>query len=734
LIKLPLDPKESKKRQRERWLILGFAILFLVLTITEIRLSKQSTSLPFVNSIFFFGLLNVNIVIFGALLWLIFKNVGKLFFERRSRILGASLKTKLVVAFIGFSAIPTVVLFIISSLYINSSFDKWFSLKVQNTLQSSLDIARQYYVTAEASSSHFARLLGNRVGKQFPNLKSPAVARELARLQDEMNLDGVELYTGPLDPVLAFEHNLIRTQYPGALVRLTLERLETAFQGKAFTYTQSLGTTDLVRSTAPIRDKSNPSGVVGVIVVSSVIPVNLSARADEISHVVKDYKETNPLRYPIKTTYTVILVLITVLIIFAEIWLGLYLARELTVPIERLVRAADEVGRGRLNFKIEKSGHDEIAVLVDAFNRMLGQLGDAQTSLEQRSAQMEAVLTQIDAGVLQVDAAGHLVTVNAAASRILGFETPNDKPQFKEALTGPTLQPLAEVLENALKGGRPEELISSWTPKVDDQVKNLVASATPLSEGGTIWGAVAVIDDLTQVVKGQREMAWREVARRIAHEIKNPLTPIKLSAQRLQRKLQGLPGKEGELLQECTATIISQTDELKELVNEFSNFARLPELNASPNSIPPVLEEVAQLFRTAHPDVFFHLKFDPALRPFTFDRDQIKRAITNLVNNSIAAMRSSPKSRVPEIFLEGALDEDQTRVKITVKDNGPGMNAEIQERAFEPYFSTKSEGTGLGLAIVKKIVNDHGGYIKLTSREGVGTTFVIELPIPAKNA
>ena len=226
-------------------------------------------------------------------------------------------------------------------------------------------------------------------------------------------------------------------------------------------------------------------------------------------------------------------------------------------------------------------------------------------------------------------------------------------------------------------------------------------------------------------------MAWREVAKRIAHEIKNPLTPINLSAQRLQRRLRDLPGKDGQLLQECTHIIIQHTDELKDMVNEFSNFARIPEISPTPQQLNQLIQETLQLYSSAHPELHFIIKLEPLLPVFELDKEQMRRVLMNLLDNAISAVKLGGK--LPgRIGIETHYNEVLDRAALIVTDNGPGMNEEVQDRAFEPYFSTKSEGTGLGLAIVKRIINDHGGYIRVTSNTDAGssqgTTFHIDLP------
>jgi two-component system nitrogen regulation sensor histidine kinase NtrY len=727
-----LEQLELRKRRRERMIIIGLALSFMLLTLVEFRLGKISSTLPFVNSIFFFGLINFNIVILVGLLWLIFKNVGKIFFERRSRILGSRLKTKLVTAFIGFSIIPTLTVFTISALYINQSFDKWFSLKIQNTLQSSLEITNLYYKKEESLSTHFADLIAKQLHSSIVSARKKPDATLQAQLEQLRSLyavNSVEIYFDPLEEPLLLMDPESRINNPFAYVRLSLDRLRQGFQGNKVSFIQTSGHADLVRSAAPIVDYTS-GRVRALVVVNALIPVNLTSRAGQIAHTAEDYQDLNPLKYPIKTTYFIILILITLLIIFAEIWLGLYLARELTVPVERLVTAAREVGKGRLDITIEKTGNDEIATLVESFNSMTADLRNNQATLRQRTRQLEAILSNIATGVILVDQAGKILILNDSARTLLdlGDRAATNEP-IETLFSSESYAPLLKALKSSIDENARNNREASWTGKVNGEIRNLTAISSSLRDKGQIWGGVTVIDDVTVLVKGQREMAWREVAKRIAHEIKNPLTPIKLSAQRLQRRLQNLQGKDGQLLQECTQVIIQHTDELKEMVNEFSNFARMPEVNPSPNQLNELIQETMQLYLSAHPEIHFITKLEPGLPMINLDRDQMKRVILNLIDNGISAIKSHTRASPGRIEVETHYNEMLEIAALTIRDNGPGMSEEIQERAFEPYFSTKSEGTGLGLAIVKRIINDHGGYIRLSSTPNVGTAFMIELPM-----
>ncbi len=732
----PLDPREKRKRRREGLIIALLGLVFVGLMVAEFRLTKVSSSLPFVNSIFFFGLLNVNIIILIALIWLVFRNIGKLFLERRRKVLGSSLKTKLVVSFLAFSIIPTLVLFVISAAYINTSFDKWFSIKIQNTLQASLEITHTYYRNTERTAMHFAEHLAGSI----PKHAGKDLAAYLENERSLLALDAVEYYADPLGRRMLSRRAAGEDQAP-EYPRLPLDILDRAFSGESVPVVQHIGSGDLIRCLAPVKASGQ---VVGAVVVSAYIPVSLVNKVDEIANVFDDYRETNPLKYPVKTTYFVILVMITLVILFVAIWIGLYLARELTVPVERLVRGAQAVGSGDLDVKIGSTGHDEIAVLVDSFNKMTADLKDnrarlmhTSADLERRRIQLEAILANIGTGVIAIDAEGRVTNFNRAATAILETEVGEVlNKHYAEVLTGES-RPLAELIlqtleiapQRAVSGGRIEAQASQWNHRgADGTSRMLSAVASPLKESSTRWGAVIVIDDMTHLIKGQREMAWREVARRIAHEIKNPLTPIKLSAQRLQRRLGDYGGRDGSLLQECTDTIIRHTDELKEMVNEFSNFARFPEVSPAPNSLNKIIQETLQLYQQAHAEIEFKVSLHAQVPIFEFDRDQVKRVLINLVDNAVAALGEAPASRPRIVSISTHFNEQLQMAMVEVADNGLGMTDEVKGRVFEPYFSTKSGGTGLGLAIAKRIINDHDGFIRVYSTEGEGTKFLIELP------
>ncbi|MBI3542552.1 MAG: HAMP domain-containing protein [Deltaproteobacteria bacterium] len=744
-----LDPREAAKRQREKLLILGVTVLVVLTTYFEVRLSNLSNRLPFVNSIFFFGLINFNVILLMVLVGLVFRNIGKLFLERRRKILGSRLKAKLVIAFLSFTIIPTVILFLISSLYINASFDKWFSLKVQNTLQATLDITQTYYKNMNRIAQHMASQFSGELREKYGQDKfRPRALKSYVQHNVELpTVDGIEVYTDPLDErVVASTHvenGATVTDPESALPRLPLDVLTKAFAGETVSLVQHMAGSDLIRAVAPIMDRRSGK-VYGAVAVTFIIPVSIVNKVDEISSVFQDYRDVNPLKYPMKSTYFIILIMMTLLIIFVSIWIGIYIARELTVPLERLVQATQRIRGGNLDFEVINPGNDEIATLTGSFNDMTAELKRHRVELEatnralaEKRAYVEAILNNVAGGVISVESNGTIATVNASAAKLLGQASEQLVDRNIAEVFDAATSPLPALFADSVK--RAEQGLmtplrrqfahggSQGADSGEEASSELMATATPF--GG---GIVFVIDDMSNISKAQREAAWREVARRIAHEIKNPLTPIKLSAQRLQKKFASHHSAEAAIFRECTDTIIKNVDELKDMVNEFSEFARFPSANPSPQKLNEALREVVVLYEEAHRSVNFIFQPESRLPLVDVDRDQLKRVVINLLDNAVAALQNGVGSKLPPpkiIKVRTHFNELLRIAAIEIEDNGPGMTDTVRSRLFEPYFSTKTNGTGLGLAIVKRIISDHQGFIRVTSAPGEGTKFTIELPV-----
>jgi two-component system nitrogen regulation sensor histidine kinase NtrY len=367
---------------------------------------------------------------------------------------------------------------------------------------------------------------------------------------------------------------------------------------------------------------------------------------------------------------------------------------------------------------------DEIGMLVQSFNQMTGDLQTNRMELEQRKKYMEIVLKSVAAGVISIDENGMITTINTSAEQMLevkGEEVLEKK--FSDVLAPEVVERMEELLRE-LRSSRKDAIRKQITVNLKGKILSLLINMTPLKdEEGKPLGVVAVFDELTQLIRAQRMAAWREVARRIAHEIKNPLTPIQLSAQRLRKRYLETLKDDGTVFDECTRTIVKQVEELKKMVNEFSNFARMPASDPTPNHLNEVIQETLVLFQEAHKNV--HFQFVPHDLPIlNIDRDQMKRVMINLVKNSLAAI-----DKEGEVLIRTDYDSQKQVVRLEVSDDGCGIPDEDKGRMFEPYFSTKKSGTGLGLTIVNAIISDHNGYIRVRDNGPKGTTVLIELPV-----
>ncbi|PWU13840.1 MAG: PAS domain-containing sensor histidine kinase [Bdellovibrio sp.] len=726
---------ESRKRKREVIAVFFLATLFFSLTWFEVRLFQISHQLPFVHSIFFFGLVNFNIILLLLLLFLIFRNVVKVFVERRGRIFGSSLKAKLIAAFVAFSFIPTTLIFLTSVFYINSSFEKWFSVKMGGVLKSSLEVTNAYYFNAKKRNYHFA----HEIAGQLRHVSDPArIKKKLEALQKLYALDALEYYPSLFGRrILAVSDDETIPVVPKAPIEFLDKGIRSQVDGSVI---HQFGEGNLVRVIVPVEEGRNR----GAVIVSSFVPMSLISKMNDISNAYDEFRDVNPLEYPLKSIYLIMLVLMTLVVLLAATWFGFYLAKQLSVPLVQLGRATKRIAGGDYAPVEIITGSEEIASLVDSFNQMTLNLSNSEREvleanihlrrtlgdLDKHNRYIEVVLGSVSAGVISVDRQGIITTLNKRAGELLHI--PPDRfigRSVRELLTLEYFRIFADLLKS-MQEHRIESIQKELTLDIQGESTPFQMTLSILkSDQGEDIGKILVFDDMTPIVSAQRAAAWSEVARRIAHEIKNPLTPIKLSAERLQRKF-------GEQIQdpafkECTSMIVTQTEGLKNLVNEFTQFARLPQAKPVLGDLNHVIAETLPLYTSSHPQVKMRFEPDPHLPKFKFDQDQLRRVLVNLFDNAIAALNQEPTK---EVLVQTRFDRDLRILKVNVVDNGCGIPPAQRARVFEPYFSTKDGGTGLGLAIVKRIVEDHNGFIRALPNSPRGTRMVIEMPIPAGEA
>ena len=720
-----LRSEERKRRRREGWVIFAATLMILLFAYSEVFLPGLPADYGFFGNAAVFLLFNLNILLLVLVVFLVARNLLKLVLDRRRRILGSRIQIRLVLAFVCIALAPTVTLYVLAESFVTRAVDKWFDSQVVNALRNSLDITETYYENSANNALFFARQLSQRIGGE--DLFEPGKLDELKRLiedkQKEYDLGTVEIYRPDGAAVVKAFNDQVPT---GVTVGPQADFLKGALRGLETTRVQPLGEGDVLRGAVPVYGGGRR--IIGVVVVDYFVPQSISRKAQQISRSYEEHKELAVLKEPVKRTYITTLLLITLTMIFAATWFGLALAKGITVPIRQLAEGTHEVAQGNLDYRIDPSGDDEVGTLVDSFNRMTEDLKHTHSELDRRRHYMETLLANITAGVVSVDRDGRVNIVNKAAEMTLGIRASEAlHRRYDEVLQTPGLQPLLDVIRD-VQGSVGLERDIRITGR-DGALTLMVAAATLQDDQGNTLGAMAFMEDVTEIQKVQRVEAWREVARRIAHEIRNPLTPIQLSAQRLRKRYGNLPDGDGAVLDKCTSTIIRQVEELKTLVNEFSNFARLPTARLVPDDLNAVVREALVLFREGHREVEFDFFEDAAIPPVELDRDQIKRILFNLLDNAVASLDGAGRVEVVTRF-----DEAFDMVRLEVADEGGGIAQEDRGRIFEPYYSSKEDGTGLGLSIVGTIVADHRGYIRVRENRPRGTRFIIELPAAAPAA
>jgi two-component system nitrogen regulation sensor histidine kinase NtrY len=714
---------ESRRRRNELLIIGIISILIVILTTLETKIPAVGEIVPVGNNIIIFTLININIILILLLIFLVIRNVVKLIFERKREVLGSKLRTKLVAAFVSLSLIPTVLLFIVAVGFITNSVDHWFRVPVENSLQGSLEVAQTYYRDFASKMVASAQQISKHLTRQRP----PGSEGSLTFYKGQLETKRQEYQLSALGFVLKDGGQMVKAEDP-ALKEVSFlppkELVAAGLGGKEASKILPVGEGEMITGVAPVFASADKGEVLGVVMAAHFVPKSLTARMNEISQAFIEYKQLKIRKKPIKTSYKMALLMVTLLIVFLATWFGFHLAKDITVPIKELAEATHRIAAGDLTFRIQIKAADEIGMLVQSFNQMTKDLQLNRLEREQRKNYMEIVLKNVAAGVISLDERGVITTINTSAEQMLEVkpEAVLEK-KFSEALAAEHVAQL-ETLLNELKASRKDTLRKQITVNVNGRSLSLLVNLTALKdEEGKPLGVVAVFDELTQLIKAQRMAAWREVARRIAHEIKNPLTPIQLSAQRLRKRYLGMLQDDGTVFDDCTRVIVKQVDELKKMVNEFSNFARMPASDPTPNHLNQIIEETLVLFQEAHKNI--HFQFTPHDVPvFNLDRDQMKRVMINLIKNSLSAIEKEGEIRIRTHY-----DPRLQIVRLEVSDNGSGIPEEDKGKLFEPYFSTRKSGTGLGLTIVNAIIADHNGYIRVRDNHPRGTTFQIELPV-----
>ena len=722
-----------KKRRLELTIILITIFVIAVLIFFEIHLSRQENILPISNNVLIFGLININIILILLLIFLIVRNVVKLVFERRHGILGSKLRTKVVAAFVGLSLIPTAILFLVAINFFLFSMENWFSIAVGDALNKTVEVAQVYYQQTADNAKYYAKQISSDITKnRLYDLEREAYLKDLIdQRQNNYKLGLLEVSFNNQNRKLYAKDPENPKIMP---MPLTPKMLEEVFTSQGISAVHSSDTGDVISGVVPIYSYLSPAEVIGVVAVSYNIPKGMVDNLGIISKTSDHYKQITMLKNPMKFSYIITLFTVTLLVIFSATWFGLVLAKGITVPIQDLAEATDRVARGELDHQINIVANDEIGILVESFNKMTKDLKknkegleQANIDLEQRRKYMEIVLGNVSAGVVSIDDNDVITIINKAAEVMLDIKTEKVLNRKYQEVIIPEHQVVVDELYKELKENGKNFIERQMELMLKGKVLTILMTVTLLSDDeGNYMGLVVVFEDLTQIRKAERAAAWREVARRMAHEFKNPLTPVQLSAQRLQKRYGDSLGDNGAVFHECTKTIIEQVEVLKNLVNAFSRYARLPVTNPVPGNLNEVISNSVVLFQDAHKDVCFDFQKEPDIPTLNIDSEQIKRVMINLLDNAVAAV----KTENGHIIVRTSYDKVHKKAKVEVADNGYGVPYSYKAKIFEPYFSTKRSGTGLGLAIVSSIISDHHGHVSVKDNSPSGTIVAFELPVP----
>ncbi len=729
---------------RPVWIVLLLLIPCLALTFYYAQYTlpgsvDSDTLLPSPSYAFVLLLLNIDLIGLVVLTLLLSRNLIKTYFERRHRLLGAGFRTKLIASFIGFSLIPTVLLAVVASGLVNKAVDVWFNNQIDQVLKDSYEVARMHHANTIAVAMNSARAIAREIFREdmLVHEQRDLLVAAMVRKREEHNVAGVEVFSEKMETLT----KAVDPEVPTAVLDQPIGQLVLqVLKGRQeLTSVQEAETGRLIRAGVPILSNVRRGGIDGVVVVDAYVPESLLVKMETIAQQFAEYKEVKAMKNPIKAGAYLFVAVITVLILFGATWFGFYVARGITVPIHRLAEATEAVAQGDLNVKIKVKAADEIGTLVDSFNRMTSDLRaskliaehanasllQSNLELDRRHAYTEAVVDTIAAGVLSIDRSGVITTFNPSAERILRVS--GDQLRARpagEAFKERKLEIFQSAYDRMLVDGR-DSLSLEGPVEADGKLLTVGLTCSRMrDESGKDLGFVLVFEDLTELIKAQKAAAWQEVAQRIAHEIKNPLTPIQLSAQRLRKKFKEKAQDFEAVFDESTGVIVNEVNSLKRMVDEFSKFARMPAPQMKRASIHDVIQKVVTLYRGAHREIEFLVDLDDTLPALNLDHEQMNRVFVNLFDNAIQAMNQKGR-----LWITTRYDTKRRRAVVSVADEGVGINPEDQDKLFMPYFSRKRSGTGLGLAIVRRIIADHDGQIQGGHNQPKGAVFTFELPV-----
>ena len=677
------------------------------------------------------AILLVNIAGLFVLFLLLVGNLGRLIRDYRAHVPGSKLKARMVSMFVGLAVVPLLVVFYFSMQFINRGIDTWFNVDVEEGLDDALELSRAAFDMQMRGHLNATAAVASRLRET----SGAQMVYQLSRLRTEINAREVTVF-GRNSQIIATSsdadavNNLPRP--PGDEIIMQVR------QNRPYVSLAPLdrGTYE-IRTAVPLMAEQRPE-IIGLVRATFPVSERIGRMADNVDTSYTEYKRLLYLREPLKRAFSLTLTIVLMISLLASIYGALILSRRLVAPIQNLVAGTRAVAKGDFNTRLPTPSRDEIGFLISSFNDMTERLSAARRQASQSQAQVEAereslaiILARLSTGVVSLESDLRVRTANQAAGAILDVDLGSriGEPLEEVAKGQPLLQQLFDVARLHHSRGDNE-----WREQIvlrGDVGRRILTCACTTLPGDDDHepGFVIVFDDITSLLQAQRDAAWGEVARRLAHEIKNPLTPIQLSAERMRRKyLDQLPSEDSQILDRATHTIVQQVEAMKEMVNAFSEYARAPDIDISRFSIDKLAHEVVDLYRAQEQRVRINLEADAGLPLIEADVGRMRQILHNLLRNAIEALELSDDGRI-DLVVRAIDHRGVPMIEIVVEDNGPGFQTGTLTQVFDPYVTTKPKGTGLGLAIVKKLVEEHAGTIDADNRSVGGASIRIRLPV-----
>jgi nitrogen fixation/metabolism regulation signal transduction histidine kinase len=669
----------------------------------------------------------INIAGVLVLFVLLSGNLLRLLREYRTHVPGAKLKARIVGMFVGLAVLPLLVVFYFSIQFINRGIDTWFSAEVEAGLENALKLSR----AALEMQMRQHLIATQQISQRLSDVSERQLIFELSMLRRESGASDITIY-GSNNRILATSSDSSAAALPRPLAEEVVLQMQ---QNRPYVM---LDPDDYEIRTAVLFSFRGSAEPIGVIQAHFPVTERLARMADSVDKSYREYQQLVYLRDPLKSTFSLTLSVVLLLSLLTAIYGAFVLARRLVAPIQDLVAGTRAVAEGDFDMRLVAPAKDEIGFLISSFNDMTQRLATARREaslsealVEAERMNLEVILARLSTGVLALESDMRIRTANQASGAILGVDLENSTGEYLSdvARGQPLLEQFVDVAQMHLGSGETE-----WREQivlrgdVGRRVLTCACTTLPGDESHSA-GYVIVFDDITALLQAQRDAAWGEVARRLAHEIKNPLTPIQLSAERLRRKYLGtMPEEEAQILDRATHTIVQQVEAMKEMVNAFSDYARAPDLDIGRFSMDKLVHEVVDLYRAQESGIKIVLTSDPTMPMIEADIGRVRQILHNLIRNATEALENVAKGQI-DVHVSVAELEGINIIQINVEDNGSGFEEESINQVFDPYVTTKPKGTGLGLAIVKKLVEEHVGSIRAYNRSEGGAVISIRLPL-----